>query len=105
MAHSFVRGNWRNDQLSSPIIMQKSCHDLDILLWLTDAHCTKVAAFGSLSTSKKKTPHQALLSAAWTAPEPRIAGSMPGKHTSRSWANGPRTWFVWNPQRMLYEKP
>ncbi len=49
MAHSFVRGNWRNDTLSSPIIMQKSCHDLDILLWLTGAHCTRVAAFGSLS--------------------------------------------------------
>lgn len=49
MAHSFVRGNWRNDRLSSPIIMQKSCHDLDILLWLTGKHCTKVAAFGSLS--------------------------------------------------------
>ena len=53
MAHSFVRGNWRNDQLSSPIIMQKSCHDLDILLWLIDAHCTKVAAFGSLSYFKE----------------------------------------------------
>ena len=49
MAHSFVRGNWRNDILSSPIIMQKSCHDLDILLWLTGAKCEKVAAFGSLS--------------------------------------------------------
>ncbi len=48
MAHSFVRGNWRNDRLSSPIIMQKSCHDLDILLWLTGAHCSRVAAFGSL---------------------------------------------------------
>ena len=53
MAHSFVRGNWRNDVLSSPIIMQKSCHDLDILLWLTGAHCTKVAAFGSLSYFKE----------------------------------------------------
>ena len=49
MAHSFVRGNWRNDTLSSPIIMQKSCHDLDILLWLIGKHCTRVAAFGSLS--------------------------------------------------------
>ena len=49
MAHSFVRGNWRNDTLSSPIILQKSCHDLDILLWLTGSHCRKVAAFGSLS--------------------------------------------------------
>lgn len=54
MAHSFVRGNWRNDRLSSPIIMQKSCHDLDILLWLTGAHCTKVAAFGSLSYFKEQ---------------------------------------------------
>ncbi len=53
MAHSFVRGNWRNDTLSSPIIMQKSCHDLDILLWLTGAHCTKVAAFGGLSYFKE----------------------------------------------------
>lgn len=54
MAHSFVRGNWRNDRLSSPIIMQKSCHDLDILLWLTDAHCTKVAAFGGLAYFRKE---------------------------------------------------
>lgn len=54
MAHSFVRGNWRNDRLSSPIIMQKSCHDLDILLWLTGAHCTKVAAFGSLACFREE---------------------------------------------------
>lgn len=53
MAHSFVRGNWRNDQLSSPIILQKSCHDLDILLWLTGAHCTRVSAFGSLAYFKE----------------------------------------------------
>ena len=53
MAHSFVRGNWRNDLLSSPIIMQKSCHDLDILLWLVDSHCTKVAAFGGLTYFKE----------------------------------------------------
>ena len=53
MAHSFVRGNWRNTSLSSPIIMQKSCHDLDILLWLTGAHCTKVASFGTLTYFKE----------------------------------------------------
>ena len=53
MAHSFVRGNWRNDITSSPIIIAKSCHDLDILLWLTGSHCTKVAAFGSLSYFKE----------------------------------------------------
>ncbi len=53
MAHSFVRGNWRREDTSSPIILAKSCHDLDILLWLTGAHCTKVSAFGSLTYFKE----------------------------------------------------
>ena len=47
MAHSFVRGNWRNSDLSSPIIMQKSCHDMDILVWLTDSEARTVSSFGS----------------------------------------------------------
>lgn len=53
MAHSFVRGNWRREDESSCIILAKSCHDLDLLLWYTDAHCTKVASFGSLSYFKE----------------------------------------------------
>lgn len=48
-AHSFVRGNWGRSEESSPIILAKSCHDLDILLWLTGSHCTRVSAFGGLS--------------------------------------------------------
>ena len=47
-AHSFVRGNWRNSRETSPMILQKSCHDMDILLWLMDSHCTRVQSFGSL---------------------------------------------------------
>lgn len=47
-AHSFVRGNWRNAELSSCMILQKCCHDMDILLWLTGKHCLKVSSFGSL---------------------------------------------------------
>ncbi|MHA2074752.1 MAG: Gfo/Idh/MocA family protein, partial [Candidatus Hodarchaeales archaeon] len=34
MAHSFVRGNWARRDKSSPMILAKSCHDLDILYWL-----------------------------------------------------------------------
>ena len=42
-AHSFVRGNWRNAGLSSPMIMQKCCHDLDYLVWLSAQRCERVA--------------------------------------------------------------
>ena len=48
-AHSFVRGNWRNSDLSSPLMLQKSCHDMDILVWLTNQNCTKIASFGHLN--------------------------------------------------------
>ena len=36
-AHSYCRGNWRNSSESSPMILAKSCHDLDILYWLAEA--------------------------------------------------------------------
>ena len=49
IAHSFVRGNWRNQALSSPIILQKSCHDLDLLLWLTGQSVRRIFSVGSLS--------------------------------------------------------
>lgn len=50
-AHSFVRGNWRNEK-ESPMILQKCCHDMDILLWLTGKHCKSVSSFGKLSHFK-----------------------------------------------------
>jgi predicted dehydrogenase len=53
-AHSFVRGNWRNSKESSPMILAKSCHDMDILLWLVGADCTKVSSFGSLGHFRKE---------------------------------------------------
>ncbi|KRE70435.1 Gfo/Idh/MocA family protein [Paenibacillus sp. Soil750] len=48
MAHSFVRGNWNNSDESSPMILQKSCHDMDILSYLMDEPCVRVSSFGSL---------------------------------------------------------
>ncbi len=54
MAHSFVRGNWRNSRESSPIILQKSCHDMDILVWLTGSRAERISSFGNLSFFKKE---------------------------------------------------
>ena len=47
-AHSFVRGNWRTVRETSPMILQKSCHDMDIILWLMGKDCKRVQSFGSL---------------------------------------------------------
>ena len=48
MAHSFVRGNWHSSAETAPIILAKSCHDMDLLLWFTGARCKRISAFGSL---------------------------------------------------------
>lgn len=47
-AHSFVRGNWRNSETTSPMFLQKCCHDMDLMVWLTGRTCVKVSSFGSL---------------------------------------------------------
>lgn len=53
-AHSFTRGNWRNSNETSPLILAKSCHDMDILLWLTGKQCKNVSAFGHLTHMRDK---------------------------------------------------
>ena len=47
-SHSFVRGNWGNSQRASCMLLQKSCHDLDILQWLIGKKCLKIQSFGGL---------------------------------------------------------
>ena len=49
IAHSFVRGNWRRSDLASPLVMQKACHDMDLLVWLTGSRCEEIASFGELT--------------------------------------------------------
>lgn len=54
MAHSFVRGNWRNEDLSSPMIMQKCCHDFDMLQYLADSECETIYSVGRTAYFKKE---------------------------------------------------
>ena len=51
-AHSYVRGNWRRSEEMSPMILAKSCHDMDILRWLAGERCLKVQSFGALDYFK-----------------------------------------------------
>lgn len=48
-SHSFVRGNWGNEEESSFMLLQKCCHDIDILQWLLGKDCKKIQSFGSLT--------------------------------------------------------
>lgn len=53
-SHSFVRGNWGNSTRSSFMLLQKSCHDIDILQWLIGKKCKKVQSFGALTYFNEK---------------------------------------------------
>jgi predicted dehydrogenase len=48
--HSYVRGNWRNTKTSAPIIVAKSCHDMDIMLYLLgNKHAKRMSSMGDLT--------------------------------------------------------
>lgn len=48
-AHSFVRGNWANSDETSPMILQKCCHDMDLYLWLAEKTCRSLTSYGDLN--------------------------------------------------------
>ncbi|MHA1105624.1 MAG: Gfo/Idh/MocA family protein [Promethearchaeota archaeon] len=54
IAHSFVRGNWRNVEQSSPMILAKCCHDLDLLFWLVGSLPKNISSFGNLKHFKRE---------------------------------------------------
>ena len=54
VAHSYVRGNWANSKKSSPIILAKCSHDIDLFVWWLGRKCKKVTSFGSIKLFRKE---------------------------------------------------
>lgn len=52
MSHSYVRGSWHDSDKSTPLVLAKSSHDLDILYWMIGKPCKKISAFGGLKHFK-----------------------------------------------------
>ena len=53
-AHSFVRGNWSNEDDTTPMILQKCCHDMDIYSWLINSECESLLSYGDLTYFNSK---------------------------------------------------
>lgn len=47
-AHSFVRGNWRNEAESAPMLLAKACHDLDWIVHVKGQVPERISSFGKL---------------------------------------------------------
>ena len=71
-SHSYVRGNWHSTKTAAPMILAKSCHDLDIIQWLVGKPCKKVSSFGSLKHFKAENAPEG-------APKKCIDGTCPVK--------------------------
>lgn len=54
VAHSYVRGNWANSKKSSPIILAKCSHDIDLFVWWIGKKCKKVSSFGSIKLFRRE---------------------------------------------------
>ena len=51
-AHSYVRGNWRRSEETTPMILAKCCHDLDLLQYYAKSRCKSVSSIGDLTFFK-----------------------------------------------------
>lgn len=51
-AHSYVRGNWRSSTDSTPMILAKCCHDLDLLQYYAASKCKSISSVGDLAYFK-----------------------------------------------------
>jgi predicted dehydrogenase len=73
-AHSYVRGNWRREDQSSPALLAKCCHDLDILRYWMGLRCERVSSVGSLKHFTKACQPKGAADRCLECPQPIESG-------------------------------
>ena len=53
-AHSYVRGDWKIEAESTPSLLAKCCHDIDLIQWFFDKPAVSVSSLGRLEYFCKK---------------------------------------------------
>ena len=54
VAHSYVRGNWRKSEETTPMILAKCCHDLDLLQYYAQSKAKTVSSIGACTYFTKE---------------------------------------------------
>lgn len=102
-AHSFVRGNWGNSAESSPMLLAKSCHDVDWLQYVVGQPIARVSSFGGLTHfTRANQPAGAADRCTDCAVEPDCAYSAPriyGRYLDRGSTGWPLTVLTPEPTR------
>ncbi|MBR2499568.1 MAG: Gfo/Idh/MocA family oxidoreductase [Clostridia bacterium] len=57
-AHSYVRGPWSTSKNSSPLIVAKSSHDIDLMLYLVGSPCKTISSYGDNTYFKSENAPQ-----------------------------------------------
>lgn len=52
--HGFVRGIWNKEKKTNPTLLSKCCHDIDLMVWLTQKRCRHISSFGTLRWFRKE---------------------------------------------------
>lgn len=52
--HSYVRGHYRRAEDSTPVVLAKTCHDLDLIYYMVESLAKSIQSFGELTHYRKE---------------------------------------------------
>ena len=83
-AHSYVRGNWRRSEETTPMILAKCCHDLDLLQFYAKSKSKSISSVGDLTLFKAE-----------NAPEGSAKRCLDCKHVDTCAYSAKRIYIQW----------